>query len=45
MTEELEKEELIKQYPFLTPKDIKAAILYAAKLISFEEKNKLCGRI
>ncbi len=38
MAEELEKEEIIKQYPFLTPKDIKAAILYAAKLISFEEE-------
>jgi len=32
------KEELIGEYPFLSVEDIKAAILYAARVISMEEE-------
>jgi len=32
------EKELMKEYPFLTPEDIKAALLYAAKHISLEEE-------
>ena len=32
------EEELIEEYPFLSVEDIKAAILYAARVISMEEE-------
>jgi len=32
------EEQIIKDYPFLTSEDIKAAILYAARSISLEEE-------
>lgn len=32
------EEQIIEDYPFLTSEDIKAAILYAARLISLEEE-------
>lgn len=33
----MEKEEIIKEYPFLTKKQIQAAVKYAAKLVGQEE--------
>lgn len=33
----LEKDEIIKEYPFLTNKQIQAAVEYAAKLVGKEE--------
>ncbi len=33
----MEKEEIIKEYPFLTKKQIQAAVNYAAKLVGKEE--------
>ena len=31
-------EKIIEEYPFLTPDDIKSALLYASKSLSFEEE-------
>lgn len=33
----MEKDEIIKEYPFLTKKQIQAAVSYAAKLVGKEE--------
>ncbi len=33
----MEKDEIIKEYPFLTKKQIQAAVNYAAKLVGKEE--------
>ena len=33
----LSEEELLKEYPLLSREDIKASLLYAAKILSFEE--------
>lgn len=33
----MEKDEIIKEYPFLTKKQIKAAVQYAAKMVGKEE--------